>query len=235
MTNNLTSGDPTPNDPTPTDPGASDQYRAQLADRFDADTNNILVGLGLADDPAGAAAVDVGAVPWLCDLIDAGRDLPLHAVPRSLGVRLRSLIHDAPGPAIREEPTKPPIEIAHLQSDSRRERELVGVRGGNADSWTLMFRSQLADVVMGVSVVSPAELRIAGQVLVHDGQQRQFSAELAGSGPINAAEAVLLTDTGDSFGRFNFGRVPLEELTLVLSDGVNDIVATLDLGDEDSS
>lgn len=201
-----------------------DRYRAKLMERFGPDTDDVLAGLGLAPD------VVVDELPWLCDLIDAGEELPLKTVPRTLGVRLRSLIHDVAAPADSDERRELPVAVAHLQSDTRRERELVGVRGGSVDNWTLMFRSQVADVVMGVSTVSPTELRIAGQVLVHDGDQRQFAAELTRQSQVAQAD-VQMRDAGDSYGRFNFDHVPSEQLQLLLSDGVNDIVAELDLAD----
>lgn len=202
---------------------STDDYRARFVERFGPDADEVLAGLGLDPD------VDIAAHPWLCDLLDASSDLPLHTVPRSLGVRLRALIHEADGVDRPDSPPALPVAMARLQNDSRRERELVGVRGGGADNWTLLFRSDVADVVLGVAVVNPAALRISGQVLVHDGDQRQFAAELRSAD--SAAQVVHLQDAGDSLGRFSFDRVPTEQLQLVLSDGASDIVATLDLGD----
>lgn len=204
---------------------STNDYRALLVERFGSGTDDVLIGLGLDPD------VDVAAVPWLCELLDAGIDLPLRSIPRPLGVRLRALIHEVDAPDRPKPSTALPVAVAHLQSDTRRERELVGVRGGTADSWTLLFRSEVADVVMGVSVVNSAELRIAGQVLVHDGNQRQFAAELVSAE--GSSQPIHLRDTGDSFGRVNFDRVPIQQdqWKLVLSDGASDIVAALDLTD----
>lgn len=199
-------------------------YKERLAEIAGPDGSELIASLGLPADVPIESLVD--DYPWFGALLDAGRDLPLHVVPRSLGVRLRAMIHTHDSVMeLRPDPLAP-AQVAQLQSDSRQRRELVGVRGGSVDNWTMMFRSPLADVAIGVSSIDERSVRLSGQVLVHEGDSRRFNAELAG-GPERGS--VPMTDSGDAFGRFGFDRVPAEVVQLVLSDGVTRIVAELDL------
>lgn len=203
----------------------TNDYEHRLDELVGPDAAAVVAGLGLPTDVPIETLVQEHS--WLGPLLDAGRDLPLQPVPRSLGVRLRALIHTHEPPSEADSYAAAPAQIAELQSDSRRRRELVGVRGGNVDNWTMMFRSPLADVVVGVSSIAEQAVRVSGQVLVHDGDSRQFQAALTGE---SARGSIHLSDGGDAFGRFTFEQVPTESLQLVLSDGVTDIVAALDLG-----
>ena len=202
----------------------SSDYQDRLDELAGPDAAALLAGLDL---PEGVPIdVLVADYPWLGPLLEAGRDLPLQTVPRSLSVRLRALIHTHESMDEPEAAARPRPQVARLHSDSRKQRELVGVRGGNVDNWTMMFRSALADVVIGVSAIAEGSVRLSGQVLVHDGDARQFRAELSSD---SAASSLHMTDSGDAFGRFTFAPVPAEPLQLVLSDGLTDIVAAVDL------
>lgn len=159
---------------------------------------------------------------WLKPVLDAAGHTPILDVPDALSKRLDAML-----PARSHQ-----LLIAELQLDSRVDRQLAGVRGASSGgNWTMMFRTEPADIALGVRPQSPTgsaptTLRLAGQVLARNGQQRQFTAHLS---PTSGTPDTASTDTGDRFGRFMFADVTPAQHTLLISDDTNEILVELDL------
>ncbi len=177
-----------------------------------------LVAAAVEQDPE--LARDAAWIRWL---IRASADHPLVEPPPVLRQRLRQSFrrwardHAVHGDQVVEFPTV-------LIFDSRRDQLQLAARGGApGDQLHLVFRSELADLVVDARATAPGRFRLSGQVLLgHATSSPVFEA--VASGP----DVRVVSVDGDDFGRFS-ADVPDSVERLSVCNGEIRIVATLPL------
>lgn len=176
------------------------------------------VAQAAADNPDWA-----GDAAWVRGLCRAGTNHPLPEPPLVLRQRLRQGFHRwardhaAPGDRIL-------TVRASLIFDSRRDQLELQTRGQESEPPIhLVFRSELADLVLEARWAGAHRLRLAGQVLLgHATSSPVFEAVI--DGPDDQVRAV----NGDRFGRFST-EVSDSVDRLSVTNGEVTIVAALSL------
>ncbi len=157
---------------------------------------------------------------WIEHFMDQSRAMSLPTPPPIVRQRLRQVFKSHSESQLSVETI-----IAGLVFDSRKGRELVGVRGpaSTDDRFHLGFECAEGYIMLDVAPAADGEMDIDGQVL------------LAGIGP-PVFEAVARHATGDrssalgdEFGRFALAAVPAATSSLELSNGELTLVLPLEL------
>ena len=156
-----------------------------------------------------------GDTHWLAQVVEAADRLPLPEVPAILTQDLKNLIADDHLTSVVE---------ARLVSDTRIHRALAGVRGADAtDGWSMSFTSETADLVVDVWPKGSGQLAVEGHVMAHGAATSAYRASAVGPHTVQAE--------GDRLGRFDLGVLPPGRYDLVVSNGLMELSAVLDLED----
>jgi anti-sigma factor RsiW len=146
---------------------------------------------------------------WAQDFRAIAASLPLPDPPPILRQRLLRLMS-------AERPDAGPLLVeGHLVSDSRRERELAGVRGpagGDEDRYQLTYLAQDVDVILDIARQPDHHLTLRGQVLPPPGVLPVFEAAVQWPG------GTLRTILGDDLGGFELYGVPSSAHTLKVTN-----------------
>ncbi len=181
-----------------------------------------------AAEPVERAVADgdarvVGIVEWATGFRELAARVSLPVPPPTLRPRLEAVFERWAAERARSAPLHISLRLVF---DSRQDLVRAGVRAADPDDATvhLAYTSDEAEVVLDVERLTPATVRVRGQVL----QTRSSSATgvvAEASGP----RAVTSSPRGDSLGRFELSRVPDDADELRLDDGEVVLVAALDL------
>jgi hypothetical protein len=162
------------------------------------------------------AAVDRGGpdvertVAWIRDFIELGRRHPLPTPPPIVRQRLRQSFgrHNGQLPPLRR-------ETADLMFDSRDDAVVAGVRGGPSldDGYRLAFASESVGVLVDVLPASDRTVDLEGQVLTPDGSAPVWEVT------VHHPRGRRTDSGGDRNGSFSIDDVPLDVISLRLSNG----------------
>lgn len=162
-------------------------------------------------------------------VVAAGASLPLIDPPALVRQRLRQQFRRW----ANQQPSRAAAVlelVGTLIFDSRRQRLSLATRGRRSggrspgDVVHLVYRTELAELVLEARPDGAGEIRLDGQVLLeHESVSPVFEAEITGPGVTVAAV------DGDTLGRFRL-RAPREANRLRVSNGEFSILADLDLG-----
>ncbi len=190
-----------------------------IDERLDADTAGQLTAALAYDDAL------VADVEWVRGLARAAADHPLIEPPPVLRQRLRQNYHRwtrdhaGSGDRVMELPTT-------LIFDSRRDQLHLQARGAGSESaqlTQLVFRCELADLILDARPAGRHRWSLAGQVVLgHATSSPVFEAQAEGPD-----EPVVWAD-GDAFGRFS-AEVPDTVNRLTVTNGEITMVAALAL------
>ena len=151
---------------------------------------------------------------WIEDFLAAAEALPLPEVPPVLSRDLRSLI---------EGPKQLESHVAELVRDSRSDRALTGVRGGDSGGgWSLTYTSEVADLVIDAWPQTSGDIVVEGQLMPHGHLAGAVRAKTLGPPPTVVG--------GDELGRFRFEGLTPTRHELVVDDGLIELTAELELG-----
>ncbi len=182
--------------------------------------------LDTSDAAAMAARVEVAdeetrrTVAWIERFMEQGRAMPLPTPPPIVRQRLRQVFK-----AHSEPPLTVETILTGLVFDSRKGRELVGVRGpaSTDDRFHLGFECAEGYVMLDVAPAAGGEMDIDGQVLLASIGPPVFDAVA------RHAAGDRSSSLGDTFGRFSLAAVPASASSLELSNGEVVLVVPLEL------
>ena len=176
----------------------------------------------LGDEGLEEAVVDLAALErhselpeWLARLARAAEALPLPEGPPVVTQDIKRLF-DASSLIESQEAT--------LVSDTRFQRDLVGVRGADGvEGWSMTYTSEMADVVLDVWPQDDGTVSLDGQVMAHGAAASAYRAKV--NGPSSTSVS------GDRLGRFHVESLLPGPYSVIVDNGRIELELRADLGD----
>ncbi|HEY5821778.1 MAG TPA: hypothetical protein VIT20_07370 [Propionibacteriaceae bacterium] len=113
---------------------------------------------------------------------------------------------------------------AALTFDSSQERVLAGVRGDSTTATTMVFTSEVGDLVLDLHPTATGRVRMLGQVLLAD----ETNAPVFHASVLPTGEPVQTTES-DAFGRFRLNDLATETVELTVNNGEVEVRARVPL------